>query len=178
MSALVTAELAYRAVKEGHNIGIATPYNAQSRLLGRLHKDLQFPGGGDKLTVATVHRFQGSERDIILFDTVEGRPCKPGLLVRSKDNQSDLCLSNVAIGRAKGKFAVIANREYIESRLAESNEFRRLLQRLADRTNIKKLWWPSQPPEDSWMMALPGLHYFFNGQSAISELEAAVSNAR
>ncbi|MES1023386.1 AAA domain-containing protein [Gloeocapsa sp. BRSZ] len=73
ISALIAVNLAYASVQAGNsNIGIITPYNAQSRLIHRLLNDLSI--AQKQVKVVTVHRFQRSEQDVIIFDTVEGPP--------------------------------------------------------------------------------------------------------
>ena len=63
---------------------------------------------------STIHRFQGSERDCIIFDLVEGEPLSPGKLTQGPFRRSEPGrLINVAISRAKGKFILVGNSEYI-----------------------------------------------------------------
>ena len=49
---------------------------------------------------ATIHRFQGSERDVMVFDTVDSYPQnRAGMLLIGKESER---LINVAITRTKG----------------------------------------------------------------------------
>ena len=101
--------------KECVTLGIITPYNAQSRLLKAITRDLE-DNGFEKslLECSTVHSFQGSEKDIILFDLVE---CylmpSPGVLVTGITNGTANRLFNVAMSRAKCKFICVANLLYL-----------------------------------------------------------------
>jgi hypothetical protein len=73
---------------------------------------------------ATVHRFQGSERDIMVFDSVDGYPMeRPGMLLAGRDSER---LVNVAITRTKGKFVHVANAEYIRCKIKADKTLRQL----------------------------------------------------
>lgn len=104
LSAFVSFGLALQAI-DHHEVGIITPYNAQSRLLHSMARDLadRHPELC-KITCATVHQFQGSEKDIIIYDAVDCyRQRFPGMLLTSSNNNYANRLFNVALTRAKGK---------------------------------------------------------------------------
>lgn len=116
-SAIVTLRLAEQAmqsvVEKGDTkmeIGIMSPYSAQARLLHVLAKEHHL---GDNVKIATVHRFQGNQKDVIIVDLVDGPPFKPGTLLT---NAQAKCLLNVAFTRAKGKLVLVANCEYLRQR--------------------------------------------------------------
>ena len=104
---------------QNDSIGIITPYSTQSKLLRSILQDLM---GKDlrnsPIYASTVHQFQGSERDIIIFDTVDSyRLKRPGILLTRKKNDNALRLINVAVSRAKGKFILISKQDYWSQRL-------------------------------------------------------------
>lgn len=72
-----------------HSIGIITPYNHQVRKLTQ-----QLP----KLDAATVHKYQGRERDVIIMSVVDNQ---------ITDFADDANLLNVAVSRAKSKFCLV-----------------------------------------------------------------------
>lgn len=111
LSACVSFMIALLAVNSGQgSVGIITPYRAQSRLIQGLIYDC---GLKNNIVCSTVHQFQGSECDVIIFDAVESYPMrKPGILMSKNDNESLARLVNVAISRARGKLIVVANVEY------------------------------------------------------------------
>lgn len=113
MNAMVSVTLAMDAVKNGtHSVGIITPYTAQARLIRALLHGISAKYI-DSISCATVHQFQGSERDVIIFDTVENYPgTRCGLLLRTTENRSTERLINVAVTRAKGKLITVANDGY------------------------------------------------------------------
>jgi len=71
-----------------------------------------------KLSYATVHQFQGSEKDAIIFDCVDSyRQVKPGVLLTVHKNNNSLRLINVAVTRTRGKSIAVANRNYWNNKL-------------------------------------------------------------
>lgn len=105
-----TAVTAEEAEKGG--IGIITPYAAQTRLIRAMIRD---HGMRNKtgITCATIHQFQGSERNVIIFDAVESYPlARPGWLMSKNENSSVMRLVNVAVTRARGKLITVANTRF------------------------------------------------------------------
>ena len=82
LSAMVTMGIAVK-VAENQEVGIITPYNAQSRLMHSMLRDVLDKELSLKtITCATVHQFQGSEKDVILYDAVDCYRMKyPGILL-------------------------------------------------------------------------------------------------
>lgn len=114
MSALMCLRLAEKNINQ-YEVGIITPYSAQSRLLLSMIRDIQ---EHDKrwmnVTCATVHQFQGSEKPVIIYDAVDCyRMTYPGMLLTSLKNDTANRLFNVALTRAKGKFVLVANIDYL-----------------------------------------------------------------
>ncbi len=88
-------------------LGVITPYNAQVKLIEGLLKDR----GIETVKVGTINKFQGDERDIIIFDTMEspsGFNQKNSVFVDPfRTNKL-----NVALSRAKNKIIVFANHSW------------------------------------------------------------------
>ncbi len=90
----------------GPSLGVVTPYRAQAEAIRELvvNQGLQL---ADDLVVATAHRFQGDERDVIVFS--------PTVSAQMPDYHvsfaSDPNLVNVAITRARRKLVVVGDRE-------------------------------------------------------------------
>ena len=74
------------------DIGIIAPYNRQ---VGALCNAI-----GDSMDIATVHKFQGREKDAIIMSVVDNR---------ITDFADDANLLNVAVSRAKQKFCLVVN---------------------------------------------------------------------
>ncbi|MFC0477533.1 AAA domain-containing protein [Robertmurraya beringensis] len=109
------------------NIGYTTPYRAQAELMDTLLQDLynqQLQKG--EILSATVHKFQGSEREVMVFDTVDSFPeSRPSMLLTGKESER---LINVAVTRTKGKFVHLANRNYIKQKVYRDKTFRKLVE--------------------------------------------------
>lgn len=80
------------------------------QLLRAERKAENTPYGGNEIEVGTVHQFQGSDADVVIFDVVDGQGRNDvGKLLTDDDG---IRLVNVAITRAKGKLIVIADKEW------------------------------------------------------------------
>ncbi len=83
-------------------VGIITPFKAQVNCIyAELKK--QMPGYYSKISVGTVHTFQGAERKIIILSTVYGK--QDGCFFIDKNKS----LMNVAVSRAKDNFFVFGD---------------------------------------------------------------------
>ncbi len=86
-------------------IGVVTPYRAHAEYIRDLVLQ-RVPELAEGLVVATAHRFQGDERDVILFS--------PVLSVQMPDHHmafvSDPNLVNVAITRARLQLVIVGDR--------------------------------------------------------------------
>lgn len=98
-----------------HDIGIITPYSAQSRLLHCMSMDQKERSKKDtSLSCATVHQFQGSEKEMIIYDAVDCyREKYPGKMITATKNEYANRLFNVAMTRSRSKFIAVANKEYL-----------------------------------------------------------------
>ncbi len=162
-------------VMETPSVGIITPYNAQARLIHRLLRDTRLSDRGIK--VATVHRFQGSEQDVIIFDTVEGPPqSKPGLLLLGSMNSTAMRLVNVAISRARGKFIGLLHRPYLRTHLSPDSSVGQVLDAVAAEGVVQTVTWPKAG--DINPLALPGLTLFPTSPPATTALEADLAAAK
>ena len=133
LSALLSMGMAARAA-EDYDVGIITPYNAQSRLLHAMARDLADRGSlQHKITCATVHQFQGSEKDMIVYDAVDCYQMPyPGMLLSSEQNNYANRLFNVAMTRARGKMISLVNVNYMENKkLSGMLLFRQLIDLLS-----------------------------------------------
>lgn len=115
MSALMCLRLAEKNISQ-YDVGIITPYSAQSRLMLSMIRDIQeYDKRWLKVSCATVHQFQGSEKPVIIYDAVDCfRMPYPGTLLTSLKNDTANRLFNVALTRAKGKFVLVANIDFLE----------------------------------------------------------------
>ena len=131
-SALISFVL---AISSGRNsMAIITPFKAQSRLIRSLIRDYFDEYFKEKnyqkipIRAATVHQFQGKEKDVIIFDCVEApRMKKPSMLLTKVSDETALKLINVAVSRAKGKFIMLAHDSYWKNRINNDSILAKLM---------------------------------------------------
>lgn len=83
-------------------VGVITPFKAQVECIKSELKK-QMPGDYSKISVGTVHTFQGAERKIIILSTVYGKQDGCFFIDANKS------LMNVAVSRAKDHFFVFGD---------------------------------------------------------------------
>lgn len=137
LSAMMTVTIAAYCAFKG-TVGIITPYARQAMLIQNLldqtglnelsiwndseHQSNENVLNSRRIKASTVHQFQGSERDYILFDTVESYGKNyPGGMVTTMCNNESTRLINVAISRARKQFILISNQEYIHTKRLNNN---------------------------------------------------------
>jgi superfamily I DNA and/or RNA helicase len=116
-NALLSCTLAKKIIPKisDSGIGIITPYAAQARLISKIATDW---GIRDSIRPSTVHRFQGGEESVIIFDTVEGSGTKVAPMLDDKKPDSDaMRLLNVAITRARNRFYLLGHTKHLLSDL-------------------------------------------------------------
>ncbi|MFA4931405.1 MAG: AAA domain-containing protein [Caldisericia bacterium] len=129
VDAIVAVCVAAHATAGGSGrVAVITPYAAQARLMRTMARELGF--ADDRMSVSTVHRFQGSEQDVVVFVPAEGYPQpRIGYLsdMRAFDTESIAArLLNVAISRARGKVILVGDATYISQRLTTNAPLRQL----------------------------------------------------
>jgi phosphatidylserine/phosphatidylglycerophosphate/cardiolipin synthase-like enzyme len=98
-------------------IGIVTPYRAQAQFLQHLIRSAHLE---QIVRAGTVHRFQGLEFDVVIFDTVDSINSVPRENFTAGPLGSNaMRLINVAITRARHKLIIIANAPYLQNKLKE-----------------------------------------------------------
>ncbi len=191
VSAIITVKMAYEtACASSRQVGIITPYSAQSRLIYRIVRDLdQLEKSAastatklvplhERVKVATVHKYQGSEQDIILFDVVEGLPkAKPGQLVLGDMDSGAMRLANVAISRARGKFVSIANYRYIRSHVLKDDAFRQMLDAVASHAQVQELSWSDTDSSTVPAQLIPGVRFYPTSIAAKLDINSDLKSA-
>jgi len=100
------------------NVGITSPYRAQANLITELTRDLDCE---NRLLTNTVHKFQGGEKDVMIFSAVEGpgRDFHTGMLNDKKKDSTAEVLLNVAVSRTRKKLFLLANVDFLRNRAAK-----------------------------------------------------------
>jgi len=106
-------------------VAIITPYRAQSRLIWRMLRDARLDR---RVDVGTVHRFQGLERQAVVFDTVEAAPERPAPFLCGGYGSEAMRLINVAITRARSRLVLIANLDHLRRSLRRDSTLLGLLE--------------------------------------------------
>lgn len=92
---------------QGVTIGVVAPYNGQVQLIQHLLRSSMLTSEEmDRVKVGTIHSFQGSEYDIILWDVVDSTDRRIGQLYKGDTGER---LVNVAISRARQKLIIIGD---------------------------------------------------------------------
>lgn len=111
-NALVCIEIAKQAVESGYEeIGIISGYRAQANLLQKMIKDTFKDKDAKKVVADTVHRFQGGEKQLIIFDITT--PKTKSMYDDGEAGGNDMKLLNVAISRAKNKCVFVGDLKQI-----------------------------------------------------------------
>ena len=124
-------------VASEHDLGIVTPYAAQAKLIAALTGTGD--GVGPAVQVGTVHKFQGDERRVMMFEIPESIGGRPGLGVFVRGDppsHTGARLINVAITRAQDHLIIIANLEYLDTRLPSNALLRAILHDMRNRGRI------------------------------------------
>lgn len=118
-------------VQEVYSIGVITPYKAQKELLENklkeCKKDYQeyykAQNADSSFDIGTVDSFQGSDRDIIIYDCVRSSIAKNNQVSNKKSKKSGHMIDfiadekrlNVSLSRAKKLLIIIGDMEYLSS---------------------------------------------------------------
>ena len=122
----LTVELASAYPKA--SIGIVTPFKSQAMKLNeRIPDELR-----DRVIADTVHKFQGDERDVMIYSLVVTNN-SPASKIRWIDYAVPN-LVNVAVTRARSALYIIGNKDYIQKASAASCPLGHLLE-YAERVN-------------------------------------------
>jgi KaiC/GvpD/RAD55 family RecA-like ATPase len=115
-------------------LAVITPYRAQVRALkASLRHRFGEPYDG---LADTVHRFQGSQRPVVIIDTVAGAGEKLGMFYEGTGLSSTTCrLLNVALSRAQDHLVVIADVRFLREHLAPNSEAAAMLDYLTARAH-------------------------------------------
>ncbi len=101
--------------KGRRSIGVITPYRKQAEFLNRSFRDLRTLYPDADLQAGTVHKFQGKEKDVVIFD-ITYSPSTNKVLPKAYDGdiKSETAkLLNVAMTRAEDFFILVGDADGI-----------------------------------------------------------------
>ncbi|WP_159450237.1 AAA domain-containing protein [Actinacidiphila paucisporea] len=118
-----------RGERATDRLGVIAPYRAQVRAL---QGSLKYRFGQEyEGLVDTIHRFQGSQRPVVVMDTVAGAGRHPGYFYQGTGLDSQTCrLLNVALSRAQDHLVVVADADHLRRHLPPHSEAMRMLDHL------------------------------------------------
>lgn len=131
-------------VQEAASVLIVAPYRAH---IARIQKliELEYKNRGyekdlNLIRAGTVHSFQGSEADIVIFDLVVEEPHRKNNLFMTGEefDESLRKMFNVAITRARFQLYIVGNFSFCQKR-AKDNATGKLLHQLFDKMNLNRL---------------------------------------
>ena len=93
----------YSNINPDNVIGIITPFKAQAQMIKNVLKQILPQEVWTKITVGTIHVFQGGERKIIIMSTTYGKDEGCFFIDNNKS------LMNVAVSRAEDSFLMFGN---------------------------------------------------------------------
>jgi len=139
-SAVLSAELARRAAGAGieKSVSVLSPYKIHARLIKMILDDSD-DAKLRSLKASTVHTFQGLEQEVIIFDIAEGPMPRFGPAPMISDSELDsqaAKLINVAITRPKAQLVIVANVDYLASRLRPDSILMRVLEEVRQRGTV------------------------------------------
>jgi KaiC/GvpD/RAD55 family RecA-like ATPase len=112
--------------KGDSKIGITSPYSEQTKLLQALLND-RFEDRGAELA-ATVHRFQGNERDTIIVDLTDSIGARLSRFMKAvRMDEDGSRLLNVAISRARHRVILIGNFGFLRYHAPADGKLEQLL---------------------------------------------------
>lgn len=112
------------------DIGIITPYKAQSDLLKRQLKSIkdEYVKENISIDIGTVDSFQGSDRDMIIYDCVRSSKANNTQQTQKKrqgskiDFIADEKRLNVSLSRAKKLLLIVGDKEYLRTASVSEGE--------------------------------------------------------
>lgn len=141
LSAFIDIGIALNCSKN-NSVAIISPFNAQARLLHAMIRDIEEVLGENKPNIyaATVHQFQGSEKDIVIYDVTDSFPRKKiSRFLRNTAHNFSNRLFNVALTRAKGKFISVGHHGFVNSmEFPGGNMYAELMKKYRYNSGVKR----------------------------------------
>jgi len=136
------------------SVGVVTPYAAQAHLIySLLNERLGYRAAG---VAATVHRFQGNEKQTMVIDLTDSLGVPLGRFLRATRLEEDGSrLLNVAVSRAKHHVVLLGNFEYLRANAPRRGFARQLVDHFEEHGDALDVDALLPLAESSWV---DGLH--------------------
>lgn len=145
-SALMAIELAIKIVSAHpqKNVGIIAPYNSQVKLVQTILEDYSKHVENLPIQAATVHRFQGDERSVIIFINMPSLNKNDELALGQISHFNNSHIINVAISRAVEHLVIIKpfdNQVAANGTIYRWNEMSGFLNKVSQAVSVHYLEW-------------------------------------
>ena len=111
------------------DVAVVAPYRMQVRELRRRVRSRLGRLAPAGLEVATIHRFQGREKRVVVFDTVDAPPDRSWFLDERRNRDFPRML-NVALSRSRDLLVVVGTVDGLRRTLPETALLNRVVERL------------------------------------------------
>lgn len=116
--------------REGErDVAVVAPYRLQVRELRRRVRSRLGRLAPAELEIATIHRFQGREKRVVVFDTVDAPPDRSWFLDERRNPDFPRML-NVALSRSRDRLIVVGSIEGLRRTLPEDALLNRVVERI------------------------------------------------
>ncbi len=122
------------------DVAVITPYRAQVRAIREALRSRNAPGlESGEVEVFTVHRFQGRDKELVIFDTVEapGTPCR---FLDELRNTAAPNLVNVALSRAKRRLIIVGHLRHLVAGLGSESLLGRIFRFIRAQGGLEREW--------------------------------------
>ena len=107
------------------NIGFCAPFRAQVKLMNKISEQEPYK---EKVSIGTVHTFQGDEKATMIFDSVESLGEDRFVFIpHGQQSAAKSSTLTVAVSRAEQKLIFIANLRYLDDKIPAEGYFRHIL---------------------------------------------------
>jgi hypothetical protein len=125
----VLALLGVATLRGVDDVAVVVPYRLQARRLWQLVRGRLGAAAPRQLEISTVHRFQGREKSVVIFDTVDGPPGRSWFL-HEGHNPDFPRLLNVALSRTRDMLVLVGSVEGLRTTLPVDALLNRVVERM------------------------------------------------
>ena len=112
-----------KIITDTDSVGVTSPYRYQTLLIKDALKELNLTN----ITCGTVHRFQGDQKNVIIYDIPDSHGAFPGKFIKATTILEDGAkVMNVAMSRPKDILVIFANLEFLNQNLEETSILRKI----------------------------------------------------
>lgn len=112
------------------DVAVISPYRLQARKAWKLARGRLGRAAPRRLEISTVHRYQGREKALVIFDTVDAPPGASWFLNEGR-NPDFPRLLNVALSRTREMLIIIGTRDGLRTTLPEEALLNRAIEQVA-----------------------------------------------